>query len=351
MAPILDDADAIFADAMRPVRVPRHPLVMARFGLRALRSTAGLARAFLPSERAQVLFGGVCAHALLPLDAPGTAAFGLMMLAAGHVGGWPCARGGSRSIAQAMARRLSSRDGEIRVSHRVGSLHEVPPARAILLDLTPRQIAAIAGDALSPGYKDRLARFRYGAGSFKVDFTLDEPIPWADPACRRAGTVHVVGTWAELAESERAVNEGRLAARPFVLVAQQSLFDATRAPAGKHTGWAYCHVPHGSPVDATELVVAQIERFAPGFRDVVRGTHVIAANQYEAHDANMVGGDVGGGANDLAQVLARPVLAWDPYATPNPRLFLCSASTPPGGGVHGMCGWNAAKSALRGVLR
>ena len=348
--PLVDRAEAILDDALRPVRAPRRPLLMARFGLRALRSTEGLARAFLRSERAQVLFGGVCAHALLPLDAPGTASFGLMMLMAGHVGGWPCARGGSSAIIDAMVRRLTARGGEVRVGHRVGSLGDVPPSKAVLLDVSPRQLLAIAGNALPRAYRDLLADFRHGAGSFKIDWTLDGPIPWRDEACRRAGTVHVVGTWAELAASERAVNEGKLSDRPFVLVAQQSVFDATRAPAGKHTGWAYCHVPHGSAVDATERIERQIERFAPGFRDLVRGRHVIAASQYEAHDANMIGGDVGGGANDLGQILARPLLKWDPYATPNPRLFLCSASTPPGGGVHGMCGWNAAHSALRTTL-
>jgi phytoene dehydrogenase-like protein len=351
IAPLLAHAESLFDETMRPIRIPRRPLLMARFGLRALRSTQGLARAFLQSDRARVMFGAVSAHALLPLDALGTAAFGLMMLIAGHRAGWPCARGGSQSIVAAMIRRIARHGGEVRVGHRVASMADIPSSKVVLFDLTPRQVVAIAGEALPPRYRSRLGRFRYGAGSFKIDWSLDGPIPWKNDACRRAGTVHVVGEWKELAASERAVSEGKISDRPFVLVAQQSLFDRTRAPDEKHTGWGYCHVPHGSRIDATERIEAQIERFAPGFRQIIRARHVIDASQYEAHNANMIGGDIGGGANDLWQVLARPILKWDPYATPNPRLFLCSSSTPPGGGVHGMCGWNAAKSALRRALR
>ena len=349
--PLLDHADALFDETMKPIRIPRHLFLMARFGLRALRSTRGLARAFFEGDRARVAFGAVSAHALLPLDAMGTAAFGLMMLIAGHRAGWPAARGGSQSISDAMVKYLGARGGEVRLGHRVASMGDLPPSRVVLFDLTPRQVVAIAGDSLPAGYRGRLERFRYGAGSFKVDWALDGPIPWKSEECRKAGTVHVVGSWDELAASEGAVSAGSTVERPFVLVTQQSLFDPTRAPAGKHTGWAYCHVPHGSRVDMTARIEAQIERFAPGFRDRILARHVIDASQYESHNENMIGGDVGGGANDLWQVLARPMLRWDPYATPNPRLFLCSSSTPPGGGVHGMCGWNAAKSVLRRALR
>lgn len=351
IAPLLRRAEPLLEDMMAPLRVPRRPALAARFGILGVRSAEGIARRYFRTDRARTAFGAIAAHAMIPLDAPGTAAFAILMLIAGHLAGWPAARGGSRAISDAMVHLLDQHGVEIRVDHPVRSLEDVPRSRALLLDLTPRQVLAITGDALPAGYRDALARFRYGAGSFKVDWALDGPIPWADELCRRAGTVHVAGGWDELEASERAIADGRASERPFVLVAQQSLFDPSRAPIGKHTGWAYCHVPHGSSLDMTSSIEDQIERFAPGFRSRILARHTISAAQSSAHDENLVGGDIGGGANDLMQVIARPLARWDPYSTPDPRLFLCSASTPPGGGVHGMCGANAARSALRSVLR
>ncbi|AKF04813.1 phytoene desaturase family protein [Sandaracinus amylolyticus] len=349
--PFLDHTDALLDETLGPLRIPRRMMLMARFGLRALRSAEGLTRAMFGNPKTRAMFGGISAHALVPLHSFGTASFGLMLILAGHKAGWPAARGGSIAISDAMIAYLRERGCEVRTEHRVTSLRELPESKAVLFDLGPHQVARVAADALPLRYRNALLRWRYGPGVFKVDWALDEPIPWKNEACRRAGTVHLANTWEELAETERAVSRGEVSERPFVLVAQQSLFDDTRAPKGKHTGWAYIHVPHGSTIDATERIESQIERFAPGFRDVVRARHVIDARALEAHDENMIGGDIGGGANDLWQLVWRPMVRWDPYTTPNPSLFLCSSSTPPGGGVHGMCGWHAAQRALRGVLR
>jgi phytoene dehydrogenase-like protein len=298
----------------------------------------------------RALLAGCGAHSFLPLHAPLTAGIGLSLLASAHAVGWPIPRGGSQRLADALAAVLREAGGEITTGVEVRSLRELPPHRAALLDLTPRQVLAVAGDRLPARYRRALGRFRYGPGVFKVDWALAGPIPWANADCRRAGTVHVGGTLEEIAASEAAAWEGRISERPFVLVAQPSLFDSSRAPAGRHTGWAYCHVPNGSTVDMTERIERQIERFAPGFRDLVlaRATH--DSEELERTNPNLVGGDVGGGANHLRQVLARPVLRWNPHSTPDPRLYLCSSSTAPGGGVHGMCGYLAAQAALRGAL-
>jgi phytoene dehydrogenase-like protein len=349
--PIVRDWEVLVDQFVGPLRIPRHPLSTARFGLSALRSASGLARARFRGAQAQALLAGNAAHSFRPLEATATASFGLVLLMLGHAVGWPAAVGGSQAIADAMASLLRSLGGEIETDRTVRSLDELSDARAVLFDLTPRQVLAIAGEALPLRYRRALARFRYGPGAFKVDYALDGPVPWRAPDCRRAGTVHLGGTLAEIAASEADVAAGRHPQRPYVLVAQQSLFDETRAPAGAHTLWAYCHVPNGSTVDMTAAIEDQIERAAPGFRELVRARHVAGPAALEAHDANYVGGDINGGAADLRQLFARPALRLDPYATPNPRLFLCSASTPPGGGVHGMCGAYAARSALRGVLR
>lgn len=350
-APFADDPHALFAELLRPVRIPRHPLTMARFGVTALQSARGVAEASFTTERVRALFAGSAAHAMMPLATPGTAAFGMVLTIAAHAVGWPLPRGGSSAIAEALAAELRSLGGIIRTGERVRSLRELPPSAAVLFDVMPRSLAAIAGDELPATYVDRLLRYRHGPGVFKVDWALDGPIPWTAEACRRAGTVHVGGTLDEIAASEQAPHDGRITERPFVLVAQQSLFDDTRAPAGKHTGWAYCHVPHGCAVDMTEIIERQIERFAPGFRDVILARHVMGPAALEANNASFVGGDIGGGENTLFQTLARPFLRWNPYATPNPRLFLASSATPPGGGVHGMCGYGAARAALRSVFR
>jgi phytoene dehydrogenase-like protein len=340
------------ADLLGPLHRPRHPLSSARFGTVAWRSASGLAASRFKGDRARALLAGNAAHSMLPLEAHGTAAFGLLLLTLGHAVGWPVAVGGSQAIAASMASLLRSLGGEIETGRDVHSLRELPPARAVLLDLTPRQVVAVAGDALPTRYTRALRRYRYGPGVFKVDFALSDPVPWRAPECRVAGTVHVGGSIEDIAASERAATvEGVPSPRPFVLVAQPSLFDPSRAPEGGHTLWAYCHLPASSPADMTAAIEAQIERFAPGFGDCIVARHTMGPAALEEHDPNYVGGDINGGAGTLRQMLARPALRLDPYATPNPQLFICSSATPPGGGVHGMCGWWAAQSALGGVLR
>ncbi len=343
---LLQRQNDLFREILQPIRIPKHPILMARFGLSALRSCASVLDRFRTDE-ARALFAGCAAHSILPLNRLGTASFGLVLALSAHAVGWPCVRGGSVKIIEALERCLRSHGGEIVTNIRVRQLNDVPDSRAVLFDLTPRQVVQIAGDQLSSGYLRQARNFEYGPGVFKVDWALSRPIPWENPACARAATVHVAGTAEELMQSEGALGEGRVSERPFVLVAQQSLFDDSRAPAGKHTGWAYCHVPSGCAIDMTERIEAQIERFAPGFRDTILARHSISPAQYESYNANFIGGDIGGGANTLKQFLFRPFARWDPYCTPNPRLFICSSSTPPGGGVHGMCGYWAAQSALR----
>jgi phytoene dehydrogenase-like protein len=343
--------DRLAPFVLGPPGIPGSPLLVARFGAVAGAPAGLLAGGAFRTPGARALFAGMAAHAMRPLAALGTSAFGLVLLALGHACGWPVARGGSEAIATALRRHLESLGGTVEVGCEVTSLAQLPPARAVLLDVTPRQALAICGDELPPRYRRALARFRYGPGVFKVDYALDGPVPWAAPACRRAGTVHLGGTLAEIAASESAVARGRHAERPYVLVAQPSLADPTRAPEGAQTLWAYCHVPNGSTVDMAAAIEAQIERFAPGFRDRVLARATRSPAQIEAENPNYVGGDINGGLASLRQVLARPTPSLNPYATPNPRLFLCSSSTPPGGGVHGMCGYHAARAALRGALR
>ena len=351
VAPLVDAWEKLERSLLGPlVHLPRHPLAFARFGLQALRSANGSANGLFTGERARALFAGCAAHGILPLHQAATASFGLVFLAVGHVHGWPIARGGSQKIADALASHLRSLGGEIETRAPVTSLDELPSARAVLCDVTPRQLIRLAGERLPARYRRALERFRYGPGAFKVDFALDGPIRWRAPECARTACLHLGGTIEEIAESERAPWEGREAERPFLIVAQQSLHDDARAPEGKHTAWAYCHVPNGSTTDMTERIELQIERFAPGFRDRVLARHVLSPADLERHNANYIGGDINGGAQVLTQMLARPALRPVPYSTPVPGLFLCSASTPPGGGVHGMCGHLAARAALRGPL-
>ncbi len=348
---VADDWARIEEGILGPVlRLPRHPLALARFGFSALRSADGVARTLFRGERARSLFAGCAAHSLVPLERSPTAAFGLVLLALGHVAGWPVVRGGSQALADALASYVRSLGGEIETGRPVESLRDLPPARAVLCDLTPRQLLRVASDRLPSRYRRALERFRYGPGAFKVDFALDGPVPWRAPEAARTACLHVGGTFEEIRESERAPWEGREAERPFVLVAQQSVVDASRAPDGNHALWAYCHVPNGSRADMTDRVEAQIERFAPGFRDRVLARHVMGPTDFEAHNPNLVGGDINGGASDLVQIVRRPAFRFVPHSTPVPGLFLCSASTPPGGGVHGMCGFLAAEAALRGPL-
>lgn len=337
--------------ALGPLRIPpRHPFLLARFGLQGLRPAISLASRFR-GARARALFAGIAGHSFVPLEKIPTASFGLILGASGHAVGWPQPAGGAQRIPDALAARLAELGGEIRTGWRVESLDELPPSRAVLLDLTPAQLLRLGGTRWPERYRRQLARYRYGPGVFKVDWALDGPIPWRAEACRRAGTVHLGGTLEEIADSERAPWQGRLPERPLVLLGQPTLFDAGRAPDGGHIAWAYCHVPHGSTVDRTAVIEAQVERFAPGFRRLVRARRRLDTAALEAYDPNLVGGDINGGAALLSQLFTRPVPRLMPYATPDPRVYLCSASTPPSGGVHGLCGYHAAKLALRRMGR
>jgi phytoene dehydrogenase-like protein len=349
MWPFVDRQADFFSSILRPVRVPRHPVLMARFGAVGLWSARRLAGRF-EGIAARGLFAGNAAHSGLPLDAFASASFGLVLAVAGHALDWPCARGGSQQIIEALAADARSSGCEIQTAAAIHSVREIPDARAVLFDLTPRQILAIAADELSPSYRRRLQAFRYGIGAFKIDYALSDPIPWRARECGQAATVHLGGTYEEIASSGADANAGRISETPFVLVAQQSQFDASRAPAGRHTGWAYCHVPNGSPVDMTERIERQIERFAPNFRETILARHVMSPAALQRHNPNLIGGDIAGGANSADQFLLRPFPRWNPYTTSSPPLFLCSSSTPPGGGVHGMCGYWAARTALRRVF-
>jgi phytoene dehydrogenase-like protein len=338
---------------LRPWRQMRRPLPslrLARFGAYALQSAQRVAERLFQDDPARALFGGIAAHSMLPLDQPPTAVAALLMATLGHVAGWPMARGGSQRLVDALAAYLRDLGGEIITDAPITTLDVLPPTGAILADVTPRQLLAIAGERLPAGYRAQLQRYRYGPGVFKLDLALDGPIPWANPECARAATVHLGGALDELAVSERAVWAGTTAERPFVLLAQQSLFDPTRAPQGRHTVWAYCHVPSGSDEDMTERIERQIEQFAPGFRSHILARHSFTATQMHTYNANYVGGDINGGVQDLFQLFTRPALTLNisnPYATPVDGLYLCSSSTPPGGGVHGMCGYFAASAAAR----
>jgi phytoene dehydrogenase-like protein len=345
--PLVEDWPSLIDALLGPLRVPRRPIALARFGLAGLRSASGLARAHFEGARARALFAGLAAHSMLPLEQSPSAAVGLILALLGHACGWPVARGGSQRIADALAACLRAADGEILTGRRVDSLDELPPSRLVLLDVTPRQLLTLAGSRLPASYRRRLARYRYGPGACKVDWALDGPIPWRAEACGRAATLHVGGTLEEIAAAEAAVARGIHPDHPFVLLAQPSLFDPTRAPAGKHTAWGYCHVPNGSTVDMTERIERQIERFAPGFRDRILARHMMTATDLERYNPNYVGGDINGGLQDFRQLFTRPVARLVPYATPVRGLYLCSSSTPPGGGVHGMCGYRAARAALR----
>jgi len=350
--PLARDFDALAAETLCALlHLPRRPILLARFGLSALLPAARLARIRFRGSRARALFAGIAAHAVRPLEASPTSAFGLLLAAAGHAVGWPFPLGGAQRIAEALASTLREAGGEITTGTRVTSTEGLPPARALLLDLTPRQVLAVAGSRLPPGYGRALGRFRYGPGAFKVDYALSAPIPWRARECALAGTVHLGGEIDEIARAAREVSAGEMPARPFVLLAQHTLFDPSRAPTGRHTAWAYCHVPHAFAGDATAALEAQIERFAPGFREVVLARSVRRPADLERENPNLVGGDVGAGETSLRQMLFRPAVRTVPWSTPVPGLFLCSASTPPGGGVHGMCGFLAALAAQRAAGR
>ncbi len=338
--------EPIVHDLLGPLRLPHHPLAVLRFGLAALWPATTLARMMFREERARGVFAGMAAHAIMPLTWPATAAFGFMLGLLAHAVGWPIVAGGSQRFADALVSYLRAQGGEIVTGHTVRSAADLPAARAILFAVTPRQFLSLAGERLPPDYRRRLARYRYGPGVCKVDLALDGPIPWRAPACAQAGAVHIGGTLAEIAEAEAAVWRGEHPQWPFLILGQQSLFDPARAPAGKHTVWVYCHVPNGSTVDMTDRIIAQIERFAPGFRSRILTVHTRTAAALATYNPNYIGGDINGGVQDLRQLFTRPVIARNPYATPVRGFYLCSSSTPPGGGVHGMCGYWAARTAL-----
>jgi phytoene dehydrogenase-like protein len=348
--PILKNWPRIEADILGPLRIPKHPLAAAGFGLKALASASSLAGRFRTTE-ARGLFAGMAAHSSQPLSKPTTAAIGLILSIAGHIKGWPIPRGGSQSIANALAGYFVSLGGKIETDFYVRSFDQLPSSRAILLDVTPRQLLSIAGDEFSSLYRWQLKRYRYGPGVFKIDWALDGPVPFTATQCREAGTIHLGNTFEEIAHAEFETAQGRHSERPFVLLAQPSLFDPSRAPKGKQTVWGYCHVPNGSHMDMSEAIEAQVERFAPGFRDRILARHAMNSIEMEAYNPNYVGGDIGGGVIDLGQLFARPALRLSPYRTSVKGIYLCSASTPPGGGVHGLCGYHAAQRALRDLFR
>lgn len=351
MAPLRGNWEALAADLLAPVNFPSHPVLMARFGMHALRSAVGLARGVFNGERARALFAGLSAHSFLPLEQPGSGAFGLILGVLGHLNGWPLPQGGSGRISEALAGYLQSLGGSLTTGSRVGSVDKFPRESLIFLDQTPRQVLLVAGQRFEAGYRRRLQKYHYGPGVFKLDWALAGPIPWRAAECLRAATVHLGGTMAEIAAAEREVWQGGHPERPFVLVAQQSLFDSSRAPEGKQTGWGYCHVPNGSREDMTQRIERQIERFAPGFKELILARQARDTAVLELNNENLVGGDINGGVQDLRQIIFRPVAGPHPYATSDDHIFICSSSTPPGGGVHGMCGYHAARLAIERFSR
>lgn len=344
--PIVENWDTLTADFLGPLRFPKHPVNLAGFGLKAIQPASLFQKRF-SEERAKALFAGLAAHSILPLNAVATSAIGLVLGAAGHAVGWPLPKGGSQAIADAMAGYFKSLGGEIETGSEVQSIGQLPSHRALLLDVTPRQLIQIAGDSLPGSYVNRLRKFQYGSGVFKIDYILSEPVPWNDPRCKRAGTVHLGGTFDEIARSEESMDRGEHPENPYVLIAQQSNFDETRTPDQRHTLWAYCHVPNGSTRDMTHEIEDQIERFAPGFRDTIEQRHTFNTDQFHEYNANYFGGDINGGRQDIWQLFTRPLHLIHPYSTPAEGVYLCSSSTPPGGGVHGMCGYHAAMLALK----
>lgn len=351
MTPLVGGGLGALDDLLSPLAIPRHPLRLARFATAGLRGADRLVDRRFSTPHGRALLAGLAAHSVLPLDRWLSSGVGLVLGAYAHVVGWPVAQGGSQAITDALVAILRAHGGTVECGQRVDDLGALPPGAVVLADVAPEAFVAMAGERLAPSARRRYGRFRRGPGVFKLDYALSEPVPWTDPAVAGAGTVHVGGTFEEVAEAEAAVARGRHPSRPFVLVAQPSACDPTRAPAGRHVLWAYCHVPHGSDVDMTAAVEAQIERFAPGFRDVVLARHATTSPALEAYNPNCIGGDITGGLTDWRQFVSRPVLSPRPWRTPVPGVYLCSSSTPPGGGVHGMCGHHAARTALRDLAR
>ena len=349
MQPLVNDWPSIAPDVLGPLHYPKHPIAMARFGLSALTSATHLAKRFKTPD-AKGLFAGMAAHAIEPLTNLATSAIALVLMISAHVKGWPIPKGGSNKIADALASLFISLGGKIETGFYIRSMEQLPSAHAVLFDVTPRQLLDIAGHRFSSIYKWQLQRYRYGMGVFKIDWALDAPIPFAAEACRQAGTIHLGNTFAEIADYERQIWSGKTLGKPFVLLAQPSIFDPSRAPQGKHTAWAYCHVPFGSVTNMTAAVENQVERFAPGFKETILAKHTMNTAQMEEYNPNYIGGDINGGVIDIRQLFTRPALRWSPYKTSAKGIYICSSSTPPGGGVHGMCGYHAAKRALKDVF-
>ena len=345
LEPLVQDWENLAPELLGPIRFPHHPFAMTRFGLNAIRSAAGFVKSRFSEERTRTFFAGVVAHSCLSLDRLGTTAFGLVLLTLGHAVGWPIPRGGTQKISDALAAHLKSLGGEIVTGVRIQSLDDLAPSACVVFDLTPRQLLKIMGERFPAGFKNKLSGYKYGPAAFKMDWALDGPVPWRASECTQAATVHLGGSFAEIEASEAAIWEGKTTDRPYVLVAQPSLFDSSRAPEAQHTLWAYCHVPNGSQVDMSERIEDQIERFAPGFRSRILSRSVLTPAQLESHNANLVGGDINGGAATLTQLFTRPTI--HTYSTPLKNVYICSSSTPPGGGVHGMCGYHAARVALK----
>jgi phytoene dehydrogenase-like protein len=345
MQPVVKNWPLIAPDVLGPLHYPKDPLAMARFGFPALTSAAHLIKRFKTNE-ARGLLAGMAAHSIQPLTNLATSAIALVLMASAHLKGWPIPKGGSNQIADALESYFISIGGKVETNFYVKSLEQLPSSRAVLFDITPKQLLQIAGHKFSSIYKWQLKRYRYGPGVFKVDWALDAPIAFTAPGCRQAGTVHIGNTFEEIASGEQQVWDGKIPQRPFVLLAQPSIVDATRAPEGKHTAWAYCHVPNGSKADMTDIIEKQIERFAPGFRESILAKHTMNTEQMEEYNPNYIGGDINGGVIDIGQLFTRPALRWSPYNTSAKGIYICSSSTPPGGGVHGMCGYWAAKRVI-----
>jgi phytoene dehydrogenase-like protein len=349
LSSVVKDWPSLATDLLGPIPLPVQPIAMAKFGLKALQPASMIARRFKTKE-ARGLWGGMAAHGIQPLTNIASSAIALALMANGHIRGWPLPLGGSEAISNAMASYFRSLGGSIETNFNVEKIEQLPTSKAVLFDLTPKQLLQIAGHKFSATYRWQLNRFRYGMGVFKIDWALNGPIPFKAVECRKAGTVHIGNTFEEIALSELQTSQGRIVEKPYILLAQQSLFDPSRAPAGKHTAWAYCHVPNGSKVDMRDAIEKQVERFAPGFRDIILAANTMNTVQVHQYNANYVGGDINGGVSDIRQLYTRPVISLSPYRTSAKGIYVCSSSTPPGGGVHGMCGYHAAKRALKDVF-
>jgi phytoene dehydrogenase-like protein len=344
---LIKDWDLLLEDILSPVKIPAHPIALSKFGFFGIQPAELFIKNFFSGNNAKSLFAGTAAHSILALNEFFTSAIGLVLLVSGHKSGWPFSKGGSQKLANALSSYFKSLGGEIDVNHPVNSLNDLPSSKTVLFDITPEQLLAIFEDRLPRHYKNQLQKFRYGPGVFKIDWALNAPIPFISAECMQAGTVHIGGNFKEIIQSEHEVSTGLHPEKPFVILAQQSLFDETRAPAGKHTALAYCHVPNGSNLDMTERIENQIERFAPGFKDIIIDKHIISTSKFEIHNSNYIGGDINGGIQDWRQIFTRPAIKLNPYSIPVEGYFICSSSTPPGGGVHGMCGYNAALRAIK----